>query len=97
MESYHALRAQPEVMLFSFKGRPDKDLAETQEALDRFLPPGDRDAHNYAVLLAATGELIGGGGYKPGLFSKSRRFSCIYRCTWIQGLKWPNRGILCGE
>ncbi|KAI1251676.1 hypothetical protein MGN70_006244 [Eutypa lata] len=86
LESYHALRGQPEVMLFSFKGRPDKDLAETQEALDRFLPPRDRDAHNYAVLLAATGELIGGGGYKPGLFMGWPEMGYMFKYEhWKQG------------
>lgn len=70
MEGYHALRIQPEVMKFSSQGRPDKDLAETQTALDAFLPPHDTEVHNCAVVLATTGELVGIGGVRQGIFSK---------------------------
>lgn len=63
LESIHALRSQPEVMIFTGQGRPDTDLAETKtRVVDRFLPPRDTVTHNCAICLAATGELIGVGG-----------------------------------
>lgn len=70
VEAYHSLRAQPEVMKYSFQGRPDKDLAESQTALDASLPPHDTEAHRCAIVLAATGELVGMGGCRQGTFSK---------------------------
>jgi RimJ/RimL family protein N-acetyltransferase len=62
LEGLHALRAQPEVMIFTGQGRPDVDLAETQTRMDRFLPPHDAANFNCVVCLAATGELVGVGG-----------------------------------
>ncbi|KAH8657894.1 GNAT domain-containing protein [Xylariales sp. PMI_506] len=62
LPGYHALRSEPEVMAFTSLGRVDVDLAESQKRLDAFLPPNDADTSNVAVLLAATGELIGVGG-----------------------------------
>ncbi|KAK7970148.1 hypothetical protein PG988_009221 [Apiospora saccharicola] len=38
----HALRTQPEAMTGTRLGRPDRDLAETQGALDFFLGHGDQ-------------------------------------------------------
>ncbi|KAK8064772.1 acetyltransferase [Apiospora phragmitis] len=67
LPAVHALRTQPEVMVFTARGRIDADLAETQERLDGFLPPrGDRETYNAAICLAATGELLGLGGVHKG-------------------------------
>ncbi|KAK7750117.1 hypothetical protein SLS62_007985 [Diatrype stigma] len=68
LEAYHAMRVQPEVMKYSLQGRPDRDLAESQAALDAFLPPRDTEVHNCVVALAATGELVGVGGCRLGMF-----------------------------
>ncbi|KAI0599901.1 acetyltransferase domain-containing protein [Biscogniauxia sp. FL1348] len=68
VEGVHALRSQPEVMAFTAAGRPDRDLAETQAFLDRFLPPRDADTFNFVIRLQregegeGEGEVIGTGG-----------------------------------
>ncbi|KAK8016485.1 GNAT domain-containing protein [Apiospora rasikravindrae] len=63
LQAVHELRTQPEVMIFTARGRVDANPAETQERIDSFLPPrGDRETYNTAVCLAATGELLGLGG-----------------------------------
>ncbi|KAL6899987.1 acyl-CoA N-acyltransferase [Trichoderma evansii] len=60
--SLHILRTQPEVMANSPQGRPDKDLEETQQRLNLFLPPKDETTYNCAICLRETGEMIGIGG-----------------------------------
>lgn len=56
------LRTQPEVMKWTRAGHIDLDEAATQAWLARFLPPDDSLAHNCAITLTETGELIGAGG-----------------------------------
>ncbi|KAK8082636.1 GNAT domain-containing protein [Apiospora saccharicola] len=59
----HALRTQPEAMTGTRLGRPDRDLAETQGALDFFLGHGDSEpSYLWGAFLRSTGELIGEGG-----------------------------------
>ena len=62
LEGLHALRLQPEIMVWTMQGRPDKDLAETQTNLDRRLSPNDADNFDWAICVAETGHLIGIGG-----------------------------------
>jgi RimJ/RimL family protein N-acetyltransferase len=62
LQGVHILRTQPEVMKYTALGRVDKDLAETEERLARFLPPNDAETYNCAICLSGTGELIGMGG-----------------------------------
>jgi RimJ/RimL family protein N-acetyltransferase len=62
LAAMHELRTQPEVMINTAIGRGDRDLAETQQTLDRYLPPKDLETYNYTIRLAATDELIGTGG-----------------------------------
>src|SRR5688572_29419097 len=62
LEGIHALRLDEEVMLWTSQGRPDKDLDESRVWLQRFLPPNDTKALNYAICMADTGEVIGIGG-----------------------------------
>ncbi|KAK7924254.1 acyl-CoA N-acyltransferase [Apiospora marii] len=65
----HALRTQPEAMTGTRLGRPDRDLMETQAALDFFLG-NDSDGDGgpasppylWGAFLRSTGELIGEGG-----------------------------------
>lgn len=65
----HALRTQPEAMAGTRQGRPDRDLIETQVALDFFLGNhsnggGEPASPSYlwGAFLRSTGELIGEGG-----------------------------------
>ncbi|KAK0734938.1 GNAT domain-containing protein [Lasiosphaeria miniovina] len=62
LDAMHVLRTQPEVMAWTSANRIDRDVAETQERLDPFLPPNDSKTYNFAICLRATGELIGVGG-----------------------------------
>lgn len=60
----HVLRSQPEAMTGTRLGRPDRDQAETQAALDLFLGRGGDSEPSYlwGAFLQSTGELIGEGG-----------------------------------
>jgi RimJ/RimL family protein N-acetyltransferase len=62
VEALHELRLQPEVMVWTMQGRPDKDLAETQNSLDLRLAPKDTANFDWAICVAATGQVIGIGG-----------------------------------
>jgi RimJ/RimL family protein N-acetyltransferase len=62
VHSLHILRTQPEVMVNTGQGRPDKGPEETQKSLNNFLPPKDETTFNCAICLKETGELIGIGG-----------------------------------
>ncbi|KFA65606.1 hypothetical protein S40285_04345 [Stachybotrys chlorohalonatus IBT 40285] len=64
LDDMHALRLQPEVMVWTIQGRPDKDLEETRKVMDRFLPPNDARDFNYAICLGDTGEMVGVGGVR---------------------------------
>ncbi|KAJ1327914.1 GNAT family N-acetyltransferase [Microdochium nivale] len=59
----HSLRIQPEVMVFTRRGVPDKDVAETQERINPVLPPNDATTYNWVIYEAATGDLVGCGGF----------------------------------
>ncbi|KPM43351.1 hypothetical protein AK830_g3181 [Neonectria ditissima] len=61
-EGLHALRAQPEVMMWSIQGRPDRDVAETRKDLALQVAPNDVEHFNWAICLASTGEMLGIGG-----------------------------------
>lgn len=61
-QSLHILRTQPEVMANNPQGRVDRDLEETRQKLNPFLPPNDETTYNCAICLKATGEMIGIGG-----------------------------------
>ncbi|KAJ1327039.1 GNAT family N-acetyltransferase [Microdochium nivale] len=63
LEDMHSLRIQPEVMAFSRRGFPDKDLAETQERINPVLPPHDATTHVWAIYEAQTGDVVGCGGF----------------------------------
>ncbi|KAH7153150.1 GNAT domain-containing protein [Dactylonectria macrodidyma] len=78
LNGLHALRAQPEVMIWSMQGRPDKDLDETKPSIVRHIPPLDVDHYNWAICLASTGEIIGIGG----------------NGTWKGELGWPVLGYM---
>ncbi|KAI0886705.1 acyl-CoA N-acyltransferase [Annulohypoxylon maeteangense] len=62
LQSYHELRAQPEAMTGTARGRPDRDIDESRSAMSDFLSPKDDKMFLYGVFLASTGELIGEGG-----------------------------------
>ncbi|KAI5864930.1 acyl-CoA N-acyltransferase [Durotheca rogersii] len=62
LDGIHALRRQPEVMIFTLTGRIDADKAETLTFMARFMAPNDADTYNYVIRLASTGEIIGAGG-----------------------------------
>ncbi|KAJ6785573.1 hypothetical protein PWT90_07171 [Aphanocladium album] len=59
LASFHEIRRQPEVMIFTSQGRPDADLAETQKKLDTFLSPAGDDIYVLAVLERDTGAFVG--------------------------------------
>ncbi|KAI2469040.1 acyl-CoA N-acyltransferase [Annulohypoxylon bovei var. microspora] len=62
LQSYHELRSQPEAMTGTSRGRPDRDIHESQLAMSDFLSPKDSGMFLFGVFLASTGELIGEGG-----------------------------------
>ena len=62
LEALHALRLQPEVMVWTSQGKPDADIDATRQNLARQLPPRDIEGYNCAICLAETGEFIGIGG-----------------------------------
>ncbi|KAK0618409.1 GNAT domain-containing protein [Bombardia bombarda] len=78
VEPMHVMCTQPEVMRVSIQGRPDRDLAETQLRLDRFLSPNDAKTFNCAVILRETGEFIGIGGCH----------------SWASAFGWPEIGYM---
>lgn len=87
LHAHHKLRTQPEVMIWTSTGRPDKDLTETQSKLDPFLPPKDAETFNFAICWRETGEFIGiGGSHRlKGVFGYARtpltaRYVCMYVC-----------------
>lgn len=59
LASFHEIRLQPEVMIFTSQGRPDADLAETRKKMDTFLSPGGDDIYVLAVLERDTGAFVG--------------------------------------
>lgn len=62
LEAFYDLRRRPETQLHStIRGRPDQDIAETQEYIAWLQEEGE--AHWYfGAFLKSTGELIGEGG-----------------------------------
>ncbi|KAI0095431.1 acyl-CoA N-acyltransferase [Hypoxylon sp. NC0597] len=62
LEAYHELRSQPEAMIGTRRGRPDRDIDETRSAMQDLLSPKDSKAFYFGVFLASTGALIGEGG-----------------------------------
>ncbi|KAF5017728.1 hypothetical protein F66182_10326 [Fusarium sp. NRRL 66182] len=60
------LRSEPEGMIWSIQGRPDKDTQETKKSLSLRLPPNDVKGYDWAICLSETGEAIGLGG--AGMF-----------------------------
>ncbi|KAH7305193.1 GNAT domain-containing protein [Stachybotrys elegans] len=62
LQGLHALRSQPEVMMGTARGVPDKDMGETEEALQYFLAPNDEKTFLFGAFLLTTGELVGEGG-----------------------------------
>ncbi|KAI1267549.1 acetyltransferase domain-containing protein [Xylariaceae sp. FL1019] len=56
----HALRSQPEVMLFTMQGVIDKDLEASRVFIQRSLPPNDAQRYNWVITyLGENGELQG--------------------------------------
>lgn len=86
--SLHILRTQPEVMANSPQGRPDKDLEETRQRLNFFLPPKDETTYNCAICLRETGEMIGIGGCHQltSMFGWPAIGYMIRKEFWGQGL-----------
>ncbi|CAM1510149.1 Fc.00g004840.m01.CDS01 [Cosmosporella sp. VM-42] len=62
LETIHALRSQPEVMIWTTQGKPDADIEATKKNFSNQLPPHDIERLNCAICLAETGECIGMGG-----------------------------------
>jgi RimJ/RimL family protein N-acetyltransferase len=81
---FHALRTQPEVMIYMPIGRPDKDIEETRSILNFHLPPHDVMTFSFAVLLASTGEFIG----EAGIYGIKSRTSWPYLGYKIRSEYW---------
>lgn len=62
LEFLRSLRSEPEVMIWSTQGRPDKYIEQTKESLGLRLPPNDVKGYDWAICLSETGEPIGLGG-----------------------------------
>lgn len=61
-EAMHILRTQPEVMQWTYQGKPDADMAQTKTDMARRFPPNDVSNYDFAICLGETDELIGLGG-----------------------------------
>ncbi|OTB03148.1 hypothetical protein M426DRAFT_321952 [Hypoxylon sp. CI-4A] len=62
LEAYHQMRLEPETMLGTKLGRPDRDIDESRQALKVFLPSNDSQSFLFGIFLASTGEFLGDGG-----------------------------------
>lgn len=62
LDSWHALRIQPEVMRWTGQGAPDPDLEWSKDKLQLRLSPQGDNTFDFAVCLAETGEMIGVAG-----------------------------------
>ncbi|KAI7775436.1 hypothetical protein LA080_006813 [Diaporthe eres] len=63
LEAFHELRSIAETQVYSTsRGRPDRDLAESKENLERLQAPHDNRHWYWGAFLASTGELIGEAG-----------------------------------
>lgn len=63
LEAFHKLRANADLQNKSMsRGRPDKDLEESELNLARLQSPYDEQHWYFGAFLASTGELIGEGG-----------------------------------
>lgn len=63
LEAFHELRSIEETQSAStFRGRPDRDLEESRENLERLQAPNDKRHWYWGAFLASTGELIGEAG-----------------------------------
>ncbi|KAK4129260.1 acyl-CoA N-acyltransferase [Parathielavia appendiculata] len=84
----HELRTQPEVMVWTAVGVPDKDLDATRASLARNLPPNDGESFNYAICDRESGKLIGIGGCHrlEGHFGWPELGYMIRREFWGKGL-----------
>ncbi|KAH8844351.1 hypothetical protein MCOR27_009240 [Pyricularia oryzae] len=58
----HAIRTQPEVMMWTSQARPDANMAETEAKVKLFTSPNDAGNFNFVICDKATGEMIGMGG-----------------------------------
>ncbi|RGP74478.1 hypothetical protein FLONG3_6037 [Fusarium longipes] len=56
------MRAQPEVMMWTSQGTPDKDLEQTRSWASQRLPPHHETDFSYVISLIETGQVIGAGG-----------------------------------
>ncbi|KAI2616954.1 acyl-CoA N-acyltransferase [Hypomontagnella submonticulosa] len=62
LQDYYVLRTQPEVMLGTKRGVPDRDIEESRTVLKAFLPGNEHKSFYFGAFLASTGEYIGEGG-----------------------------------
>lgn len=71
LESFHILRRQSDTQIHSTsRGRPDRDMVETKEYVER-LQQEDQAHWYFGAFLASSGELIGEGGL-PDCLSVAR-------------------------
>ncbi|KAI1771176.1 acyl-CoA N-acyltransferase [Hypoxylon cercidicola] len=62
VDDIHAIHRQPEVMIYTMRGRIDDNKEVTRASMARFLPPNDLHTYSNVICLASTGETIGRGG-----------------------------------
>lgn len=63
LEAFHELRSIEEIQVGSTsRGRPDRDLEESRQNLERLQAPYDKRHWYWGAFLASTGELIGEAG-----------------------------------
>lgn len=63
LEAFHELRSIAELQVHSTsRGRPDRDVAESKENLERLQAPHDKRHWYWGAFLQSTGELIGEAG-----------------------------------
>jgi RimJ/RimL family protein N-acetyltransferase len=61
-ELYSVLRSQPEVMIFTARGKVDESVEVTRKNIQARLPPNDQTNYDWIICSTETEELIGIGG-----------------------------------
>ncbi|KAI1763561.1 acyl-CoA N-acyltransferase [Hypoxylon sp. FL1150] len=62
VDGIYAIHRQPEVMMYTTRGRIDDDKEVTRKSMGRFMPPNDLHTYSNVICLKSTGEIIGTGG-----------------------------------
>ncbi|KAH7040936.1 GNAT domain-containing protein [Microdochium trichocladiopsis] len=92
LPDYHWIRTQPEYMVNSRQGRPDRDLAETQKWMDRFVPPGDQHTYTFAIKMKKEPSAAAAAAEGEEAAFESRAIGMMGIVRMNRGTGWPEIG-----